>query len=212
MSDPYTILGVSPTATDEEIKEAYRRLAKKYHPDLNSDKENAERKMKEINSAYDTIKKIRENPGSSSNTNSNNYSSYGYNYSYSNGYSSGNDNYKVVEQYIILRNFYAAKTILAGISNRDAKWYYYSSIVNFGLGERDLAKSQIQTACSMNPTNQNYQNIKEQMNANNYYSNAQYNNTSYNPFRFIGWFFRFILFLGFLRFILLFFINCTIGR
>ena len=61
MSNPYTVLGVSPNATDDEIKEAYRKLAKKYHPDINPDKELAEAKMKEINYAYDTIKKMREN-------------------------------------------------------------------------------------------------------------------------------------------------------
>ena len=51
MSDPYQVLGVSPDATDEEIKQAYRRLAKKYHPDLNPGDEEAARKMQEINAA-----------------------------------------------------------------------------------------------------------------------------------------------------------------
>lgn len=58
MTDPYKVLGVSPSATDEEIKDAYRKLAKKYHPDQYGDSplsELAGEKMKEINEAYDTI-------------------------------------------------------------------------------------------------------------------------------------------------------------
>ena len=56
MNDPYAVLGVSRNATDEEIKKAYRELAKKYHPDVNPGDKNAEQKMKEINAAYDAIK------------------------------------------------------------------------------------------------------------------------------------------------------------
>lgn len=55
MSDPYTVLGVSRDASDDEIKKAYRKLAKKYHPDLNPGDEEAAKKMKEINAAYDQI-------------------------------------------------------------------------------------------------------------------------------------------------------------
>ena len=54
--DPYKILGVTPDASDEEIKRAYRRLAKKYHPDLNPGDQEAARKMQEVNSAYEQIK------------------------------------------------------------------------------------------------------------------------------------------------------------
>ena len=56
ISDPYQVLGVSPDASDEEIKQAYRKLAKKYHPDLNPGDEVAAKKMQQINAAYDQIK------------------------------------------------------------------------------------------------------------------------------------------------------------
>ncbi|HBG56338.1 MAG TPA: molecular chaperone DnaJ, partial [Ruminococcaceae bacterium] len=58
MSDPYKVLGVSPDATDAEVKAAYRKLAKKYHPDNYADSPLADlagEKMKEINEAYDQV-------------------------------------------------------------------------------------------------------------------------------------------------------------
>ena len=57
VADPYKVLGIPPTASEEEIKKAYRDLSKKYHPDLNPGDESAARKMSEINAAYDQIQK-----------------------------------------------------------------------------------------------------------------------------------------------------------
>ena len=56
IQDPYKVLGVSPGASDEEVKKAYRELTKKYHPDLNPNDPNAAQKMNEVNAAYDQIK------------------------------------------------------------------------------------------------------------------------------------------------------------
>lgn len=67
MNDPYHVLGVSRDASEEEIKKAYRKLAKQYHPDLNPGNEEAAKKMNEINAAYEQIK----NPGQTN-------SAYGY--------------------------------------------------------------------------------------------------------------------------------------
>ena len=70
MKDPYSILGVSSDATDEEVKNAYRALARKYHPDNYGDdnplKDLANEKMQEINSAYDEIQRMRSSGSSSS--------------------------------------------------------------------------------------------------------------------------------------------------
>ena len=66
MRDPYSVLGVSPNASDEEVKKAYRELARKYHPDNyqnNPLADLAEEKMKEINEAYETITKQRSGGG-----------------------------------------------------------------------------------------------------------------------------------------------------
>ena len=52
MTDPYSVLGISPDASEEEIKSAYRKLVKQYHPDANPQEEHAEEKMNQINAAY----------------------------------------------------------------------------------------------------------------------------------------------------------------
>lgn len=210
MNDPYTVLGVSSNATDDEIKQAYRKLAKKYHPDINPDKKLAEEKMKEINSAYDTIQKIRSNPSANNSYNTNNNQSYSYNNTNSSNYNYGYTNnneanlYRTIEYYINLHQFYTAQSILITINNRDARWYYYSSICSYSLGNIELAKSQIQTACEMEPNNLTFKKIYDQM-MNQEYSNGQYNSRSYSPFRPFVWFIRFLILISFLRFLALIF-------
>ena len=92
MKDPFQVLGISPGATDDEIKAAYRKLAKKYHPDLNGGSAEAEAKMKEVNEAYNILVKKKNQPGGQSYSQSyggQSYDSYGQNGSYNSygGYS-----------------------------------------------------------------------------------------------------------------------------
>ena len=81
MKDPYSILGVSSDATDEEVKNAYRALARKYHPDNYGDdnplKDLANEKMQEINAAYDEIQRTRTSGNSSQSSSGNGYTNYG---------------------------------------------------------------------------------------------------------------------------------------
>ena len=63
MNDPYVTLGISPSAADDEVKAAYRKLAMKYHPDRNQGSKEAEAKMRQINDAYAQIMDMRKNGG-----------------------------------------------------------------------------------------------------------------------------------------------------
>ena len=202
--NPYTVLGVSPNATDDEIKEAYRKLAKKYHPDINPDKELAETKMKEINYAYDTIKKMRESGTSYTNN---------YNNSYTNTSSSTSNtiNFQTIEQYINARQYLYAKILLEQLPKTTSRWYYYSAIINYNLGDIQTAEYHINIACNMEPNNTAYKSIKEQM-ASLYYQKRSY--ARKRPFTFGRLLFtllKFYIIIHIISFILSLFYACFGG-
>ncbi len=160
--DPYSVLGVSPSASDEEIKKAYRELAKKYHPDAYRNhplSELAEEKMKEINEAYDEVQKLRAG-GGSSRAGSDDYSS-----AYSGRSSDRNGIYRTVRMYIQSGNLGGAEQILNGIADRDAEWYFLMGSILYRRGWYDDARSNFETAASMDPGNAEYRTAVERMNA-----------------------------------------------
>jgi len=169
MKDPYKILGVSPTASEEEITKAYRKLAKKYHPDLNPDDPEAAKKMSEINAAYDQIKDGTANQSTgytgSYSTGSNpfgsGYNPFGGGYNPFGGYSSYNtssdssDESRLNSAKIFLNNrqYTQALNVLSAIKNRNAQWYYLSAVAYFGVGNRISALEHAKIAFEREPEN-----------------------------------------------------------
>ncbi len=125
MTDPYKVLGVSPGATDEEITKAYRRLAKKYHPDLNPGDAGAQARMQEINEAYDAIKK--GSAGTSGAYSTGGYGSYGAGGYYSRR-AGGLSPLDSAEAYLRAGMYEQAMYILKNIGERSARWYYLSAV------------------------------------------------------------------------------------
>lgn len=145
--DPYKVLGVSPNATDQQVKEAYRELAKKYHPDAYADNplaDLASEKMKEINEAYDTVMNMRR---SGSNT--------GYGYS---GNGGGASQFGDIRRLINENRTVEAEELLDGIPlpARDAEWNFLKGSIQYKKGYLDSAYTYFSTACRMNPGNAEY--------------------------------------------------------
>ena len=155
IEDPYKVLGVSPDASDEEIKRAYRKLAKKYHPDLNPGDQEAAKKMQQVNAAYEQIKnpeKAQPNTGYGS---YDPFGGYGQQRSYTNQ-QSGGQYQQAAYQYIRFGRYQEALNALQNDSNRDARWYYLSALANDGLGNQVIALEHIRRAVSMEPDNFEY--------------------------------------------------------
>ena len=184
IQDPYRVLGVPSNASDDEIKRAYRNLAKKYHPDVNHGSPEAEQKMKEINEAYDMIVNHKYTPGQNASGYQGGYQSAnqggyqrsggayqdpfggfggfgGYDYSgqrtsYDNTANESSD-MRAVRNYISSGHYSEALNLLSRITVRDARWCYYCALANEGLGNRVNALNYIQQAVRMDPGNYEYQ-------------------------------------------------------
>ncbi len=157
MADPYQVLGISPNATDDEVKNAYRQLARKYHPDNYVDNPLADlatEKMKEINEAYDEIQRRRRGGGQSQ----------GYGQGYGGQQSYGQSQYAPPSQLDDIRQMIQngrlleAEELLEGIpqQRRDGEWNYLMGSIYYSKGWLDSALNYYTAACRLSPGNLEY--------------------------------------------------------
>lgn len=186
MNDPFSTLGISANASEDEIKSAYRKLAKKYHPDVNGGSAEAEAKMKEINEAYSEALKIKRsggtyNPnasrggygGQSYGGQSNSYQRqtgyddpFGFGFGFGDfGFGGGQRTYssqstspelRAARNYINTGHYQEALNVLQKASDRSAEWFYLSARANIGLGNRTAAVTYARQAVQMDPDSYEY--------------------------------------------------------
>jgi len=156
MNDPYSVLGISPGATDSEVKKAYRELVRKYHPDNYHDNplsDLAQEKMKEVNEAYNNILRMREaggggyrpGPGQSGST-------------------SGSQEGARVRTAINSGDLRLAEELLNSFSARNAEWSFLMGSLCYRKGWLDDARQYFQTAVNMDPGNTEYRQALSFMN------------------------------------------------
>lgn len=164
MKNPYEVLGIREGASEEEIKKAYRELARKYHPDQyvnNPLSDLAQEKMKEINDAYNYLMKNKGSRQSGTSYNTGGYQRYNQ---------TGGNLYGQIRQLIELGRVAEAERMLDSIPNRDAEWYFLKGAVYIRRGWYDQARNYIQRAVNMNPGNMEYRAAL---------NNLQFRNTTY---------------------------------
>lgn len=160
MKNPYEVLGISPSASNEEVKKAYKALAKKYHPDNYADSplaDMAEEKMKEINEAYDEILRQR--------TANKNGGDGGSNYNGESYYSGGGHIYSEVRSAINAGDYKTAESLLNGVAqtSRGAEWFFLKGCILIQRGYYFDALRYIDRACELDPGNREYTTLRDNL-------------------------------------------------
>ena len=176
VSDPYKVLGVSPDASDEEIKKAYRELTKKYHPDLNPGDEHAAQMMNDVNTAYDMIKSGAVQSQAADGTQ---YQQYQYADPFNpnawgnwyGGWQNAQQQQTERNEFMAARNYIRngmyreALTALASVpaADRNARWYFLVGVANMYQGNRIAAMDAAKRAVEMDPGNAEYRQLYQQL-------------------------------------------------
>lgn len=182
MRDPYEVLGISRDASEQEVTAAYRKLAKKYHPDLNPGDESAQKRMAEVNVAYEEIKSGRarhtdySRPQSSRQSYGGGYGGYGgyggfggfdpfeeYARAWQQSQQGRGDGFDPVRRYINAMRYNEALYALSQIKTRNGEWYYLSAVANYGMGNKVTALNHIDEAIRMEPGNYTYAQVRAQI-------------------------------------------------
>ncbi|MEI3104053.1 MAG: DnaJ domain-containing protein [Oscillospiraceae bacterium] len=174
MRDPYQVLGIPSTATDEEVKKAYRNLARKYHPDNYHDnplEDLAQERMKEINEAYETIRNQRKAAQSGGQSGYGSGYNPGYGAGYNTGYNTGYSGaYGAAWQRIRLAisqgNLNLAEELLNAQTDHNGEWNFLKGAVCYKRGWMDEARRYYETAVQMDPGNAEYQRALDMINGN----------------------------------------------
>ena len=167
--DPYKVLGVSPNASDDEVKKAYRNLSRKYHPDANinnPNKDRAEEMFKEVQQAYDTIMKQRQQGASFGGSGSYSGSSYGGGFGgFGSRESSLPPEMQAAVNYIRTDHPQEAMVSLMNIeeSQRNGLWYFLASVASQGMGNMVNARNYINRAMALEPGNLQYRQFSQHL-------------------------------------------------
>lgn len=175
MLNPYEVLGIDASASDEEIKKAYRKLSRIYHPDANVNNPNkaqAEEKFKQVQQAYDQIMREKQQGNGYGEYGGYRYGNagsgtYGYGGNTYSGRSGSNDSIpmQAAANYISNRCYAEALNVLNGIAfaDRGARWYYYSAMANAGAGNNVTAREHADRAVELEPSNMEYRRFKQHL-------------------------------------------------
>lgn len=191
MTDPYSVLGIQPSADDETIKKAYRQKCKQYHPDLHPNDPAAEEKFKEVQAAYREIQNRKQGGGPQQSYASGGYRQqrsqqagydpfgfgfgpFGFGFYGSTGqgygrqtYSTNSESAEMQAAANYIRNGYYREALNAldniPAAQRSAQWHYYCALANEGLGNNIRAQEEARTAVQMEPGNYTYQNLLDRL-------------------------------------------------